>query len=276
MTQPLEAERFAREIRALTVTMVAASGSSHVGSALSMADIIAVLYSEVLRLDPQQPAWIDRDRFILSKGHACSMVYAALAARGFFPRAELATYAQPGSRLLAHVSHRVPGVEFSTGSLGHGLPFALGKANAARLTAQQWHTYVVVGDGELDEGSNWEALLFAAHAKMSNLTVVIDANNLQSLTTVDETLGLEPLGDKLRAFGAQVLDGDGHDFEFLRRALARPTDAQDFERGPRVVIARTVKGKGVSYMEGQVAWHYKSPNPEQLQQALEEIGFGDA
>lgn len=263
---------FARLIRARTVQMVATSGSSHVGSALSIADVIAVLYADVLRIDPADSAWSERDRFLLSKGHACSIVYAALASRGFFPVEELDQYAQPGSRLLAHISHRVPGVEFSTGSLGHGLPFAVGKAHAAKKSGKSWHTFVVLGDGEMDEGSNWEALLFAAHNRLSNLTAIIDANNLQSLTTVDETLGLEPLGDKLRAFGAEVFEGDGHDLAFLRSVLVPDSTSQQFSRGPRVIIARTVKGKGVSYMENSVAWHYKSPNPEQLAQALEEIG----
>ena len=265
-------EAFARQIRQLTLSMVSRSGSSHVGSALSIADIVATLYAEILRVDPALPDWTERDRFILSKGHACSVVYAALAARGFFPEEELGQYAQPGSRLLAHISHRVPGVEFSTGSLGHGLPFAVGKANAARLSSQRWHTFVVLGDGEMDEGSNWEALLFASHARLSNLTAVIDANNLQSLTTVEKTLGLEPLGDKLRAFGADVQEGDGHDLAFLRGALAPAESSQSFDRGPRVVIARTVKGKGVSYMENSVAWHYKSPNQDELRQALDEVG----
>lgn len=272
MTSDTSTHDFARRIRELTVRMVSQSGSSHVGSALSIADAVAVLYTEILRVDPHDPDWPDRDRLILSKGHACSIIYAALAAKGFFPEEELNEYAQPGSRLLAHISHRVPGVEFSTGSLGHGLPFGVGKANAARLTAQTWHTYVILGDGEMDEGSNWEALLFAAHARLSNLTAIIDANNLQSLTTVDQTLGLEPLGDKLRAFGAEVVEGPGHDIAFLREALTPAEDSQRFERGPRVVIARTLKGKGVSYMENSVAWHYKSPNEDQLAQALSEIG----
>lgn len=241
------------------------------GSALSIADIVAVLYAEVLRIDSGDPLWAERDRFILSKGHACSIIYAALATRGFFPAEELETYAQPGSRLLAHISHRVPGVEFSTGSLGHGLPFGVGKANAAKLSAKRWHTFVVVGDGEMDEGSNWEALLFASHNKLSNLTLVIDANNLQSLTTVEETLALEPLGDKLRAFGAEVFEGDGHDFEFLRSVLAVDASSQSFNHGPRVVIARTVKGRGVSFMENSVAWHYRNPSPEQLRLALSEL-----
>ncbi|MBM7751779.1 transketolase [Microbacterium laevaniformans] len=235
-----------------------------------------MLYAEIAHVDPRDPGLPERDRVILSKGHACSIIYAALAARGFIAEEELDEYAQPGSRLLAHISHRVPGVEFSTGSLGHGLPFGVGKANAARLSAQPWHTFVLLGDGEMDEGSNWESLLFAAHARLSNLTAVIDANNLQSLTTVGETLGLEPLPDKLRAFGADVVEGDGHDLEFLREALRPAADAQRFDRGPRVVIARTIKGKGVSYMENSVAWHYKSPNPQELDQALAEIGGGRA
>ncbi|WP_374977420.1 transketolase [Microbacterium trichothecenolyticum] len=271
MSQQSTTEAFARTIRRRTLEMVTRSGSSHVGSALSIADVVAVLYDDVLRVDPARPRWEERDRFILSKGHACSVIYAALASKGFFPIEELEDYAQPGSRLLAHISHRVPGVEFSTGSLGHGLPFGVGKANAARLSRRAWHTFVILGDGEMDEGSNWEALLFAAHHKLSNLTAVIDANNLQSLTTVEETLGLEPLGDKLRAFGADVVEGDGHDLAFLREALTPGDDSQRFERGPRIVIARSVKGKGVSYMENSVAWHYKNPTADQLERAVAEL-----
>jgi len=226
------------------------------------------LYNQILFLDPSDPDNPDRDRFILSKGHACAVVYAALAERGFFPIQELATFAEEGSRLMAHVSHKVPGVEFSTGSLGHGLPFSTGKALSAKMRGLSWRTYVLLGDGELDEGSNWEALLFASHHKLSNLTVIIDANNLQSLTTTTDTLNLNPLAAKLTAFGVEAITIDGHSHGELSASLSKP----HADTGkPLVVIAQTVKGKGVDFMENKVEWHYRSPNPQELQEALQQL-----
>lgn len=263
---------FAAQIRANAIEMVTTSLSSHIGSALSIADVVAVLYSGVMRFESTNPELDHRDRFILSKGHACSIVYAALAELSFFDKEELRSYAQPGARLLAHISHRVPGVEFSTGSLGHGLPFGVGKALTAQQLGADWQTYVIVGDGELAEGSNWESLLFAAHHELNNLTAIIDANNLQSLTTVEKTLNLEPLEAKLTAFGVDAIEVDGHDHAALRDALT-PARARTPSSQPRVIIARTIKGKGVSFMENQVAWHYKSPTPEQMRLAFDELGF---
>ena len=260
---------FARNIRVATARMTSRAGSSHIGSCYSMADIVAVLYNEVLNVDPHNPAHPDRDRFILSKGHACAVVYAALAERGFFPREELETYADEGSRLMAHISHKVPGVEFSTGSLGHGLPFATGKALSAKMRGASWKTYVLVGDGEMDEGSNWEALLFAAHHKLSQLTVIIDANNLQSLTTTTETLNLGPLESKLTAFGVDAVTIDGHSTEELSAALSDRGSDRD---KPLAIVARTVKGKGVDFMENTVEWHYRNLNPQQLEDALAQLG----
>ena len=263
-----EARRFAREIRRHALHMVHRVNSSHIGSALSMADLLAVLYTDALRLDPARPEWGDRDRFILSKGHATCGVYAAVALRGFMPLAALDAYGMDGSDLMAHVSHKVPGVEFSTGALGHGLPFGTGKAHAAKLAGAAWRVFVMLGDGEMDEGSNWEALLFAAHHRLDNLVCLVDYNNLQSLTTVAETLALEPLDAKLRAFGCGVREVDGHDHARIAEALR----AVPFEAGkPSVLIARTTKGKGVSYMENQVAWHYRAPSRDLLAQALEEL-----
>lgn len=260
---------FARTIRVSTVKMVAAAKSSHVGSCFSMADIIAVLYNDVLHVDPSNPDLASRDRFILSKGHACAIVYAALAHKGFFDVTELENYAANGSRLMAHISHRVPGVEFSTGSLGHGVPFGVGKALAAKSAGSSWRTFVVVGDGEMDEGSNWEALLFAAHHNLSNIVITIDANNLQSLTTTTETLNLGPLRDKLESFGAKVIEVDGHNIDELREAY----DTRHMADGkPIVVIAHTTKGKGVDYMENKVEWHYRSPDETLLAEALRQLG----
>jgi len=178
---------------------------------------------------------------------------------------EIFTYAKDFSNLMSHISHKVNGVEFSTGALGHGLPFALGKAIAAKVNGERWRTFVIVGDGEMQEGSNWESLMFAAHHNAANLTLIIDANNLQSLTSVDKTLAIEPLQKKIEAFGWECSDIDGHDHNQIAKSLAKKT------LKPHCIIARTIKGKGVSYMENQVAWHYKCPNSEELEIALKEI-----
>jgi transketolase len=259
---------FAVIIRRHALAMVSEARASHIGSALSIADIVAVLYSKILLIDSLRPVLPTRDRFILSKGHACVAVYAALAGNGFFPISELETYGQDHSNLMNHISHKVPGVEFSSGALGHGLPFGVGKALAAKRQKADWRTFVLLSDGEMDEGSNWEALMFAAHHKLDNLVAIIDYNKLQSLTTVAKTLGLEPLAAKLQAFGWAVQEVDGHDHEQLSKALS----SVPWEAGkPSIIIAHTVKGKGVSFMENQVEWHYRSPSSEQLAQALAEL-----
>jgi transketolase len=262
---PATTADLARRIRQQALRMVTGAKASHVGSALSIADILAVLYGRVLRVDPERPRWSERDRFILSKGHACVAVYAALAETGFFPRSVLEGYCADGSHLMSHISHHVPGVEFSTGALGQGLPFGVGKALAAARSGEDWRTFVLMSDGELAEGSNWEAFLFAAHHRLDRLTAIVDYNKLQSLGTVAETLGLEPLGDKLRAFGWAVREVDGHDHGALTEALA----ADCWEPGkPQILVAHTTKGKGVPYMENKVEWHYRSPSPELLADAL--------
>lgn len=258
----------AHRMRIQALQMVHRAKASHIGSALSISDIVAVLYGQVLRLDPKEPAAAQRDRFILSKGHACVAVYAALAETGFFPADELLKYGQDHSSLMNHISHKVAGVEFSTGSLGHGLPFGTGKALAAKRSKQDWGTYVLLSDGELGEGSNWEAMMFAAHHQLSNLVAIIDYNKLQSLTTVDKTLRVEPLADKARAFGWAVREVDGHDHAALTTLLSKTP----WEAGkPSFLIAHTTKGKGVSFMENSVDWHYKSPSADQLAQALGEL-----
>ena len=262
---------FARNIRRRALEMVTAAKASHIGGALSVADVIAVLYSDILRVRPEDPSWADRDRLILSKGHSCTSLYAALALKGFFSAEELKSYAKDGSRLMSHISHKVPGVEFSTGSLGHGLPFGSGKALAAKLSGLAWGTYVIVSDGELDEGSNWEAILFAGHHRLSNLTLIVDFNKIQSLGSVADVLDLGDLAGKFETFGWSVLQVDGHDHDALRATFRKPRDITK----PRVVIAHTVKGKGVSYMEHQLLWHYRNPDPALLQQALAELGFNE-
>jgi transketolase len=269
MNPQTESTMLARQIRAEAMKMVAAAKASHIGGALSMADLLAVLYTDVLRVRPDEPAWPERDRFILSKGHCCTALYATLALRGFLPVSELATYGQDGSRLMAHVSHKVPGVEFSTGSLGHGLPFGCGKALAAKRIGREWRVVVMLSDGELDEGSNWEAILFAPQHRLDNLIAIVDYNKIQSLGSVREVLDLDPLADKFRAFRWAVREVDGHDHAAIRTALR----AAPWEPGrPGVLIAHTTKGKGVEFMENQLLWHYKSPDREQLEKAITGLG----
>lgn len=268
-----QVRELARAIRVECLRMIHRARSSHIGSCLSMADIMAVLYGCVLRVHPADPGWADRDRLIVSKGHAAAAAYATLAEFGFISRDRLQEFGRDGTVLAGHVTHGgVPGVEVSTGSLGHGLPIGTGMALAAKRDATRWGVYVVLSDGELDEGSNWEAFMFAAHHKLDNLTAVIDYNGIQSLDLVENTLSLEPLRDKLEAFGWDVRDVDGHDVGGLRRALDR---TRVVSGRPTAVIARTVKGKGVSFMEGEVLWHYRPPDDAQLSAALAELGAGE-
>ena len=260
----------ALRLRRHVVAMCGRGGSSHVGSCLSVADIVAMLYGKVLRIDPTDPRWPDRDRFILSKGHAGACVYAALAERGFFPVADLERHYTNGSSLSGHVSHKgVSGVEFSTGSLGHGLGIGAGMALQLRRLGGDQRVFVVMSDGECDEGSNWEAILFAAHHRLGNLCAVVDYNKLQSIAPVAETIALEPFADKWRAFGWAVERIDGHDHDALEGAFARA--ARD-ER-PSCIIADTIKGRGVSFMENQVLWHYRSPQGEEFAAAMRELGM---
>jgi transketolase len=256
-------------IRAHALRMTHKANASHVGSCLSIADILAVLYGSVLRISPSLLDWPDRDRFILSKGHAAAAVYAALAECGFFPKEWLDTFCQDGSKLAGHITYGVPGVEVSTGSLGHGLSIGCGMALAAKRDRRPYRVFVLLSDGECDEGSTWEAALFAPHHHLDNLIAIVDYNKIQSFGTVKEVLDLEPLADKWCAFRWAVREIDGHDYEQIEDALT----SVPFEPGkPSCIIAHTVKGKGVSFMENQLAWHYKSPNEEQLRQALAELG----
>jgi transketolase len=249
--------------------MVNSSGASHVGSCFSVADMLAVLYLDVLRLDPARPDWPDRDRFILSKGHACAALYACLAERGFFAAGRLDSFYQDGSKLMGHVTHvGIPGVEVSTGSLGHGLSIACGMALSAKRDGRPFRVLVMLSDGECDEGSLWEAAMFAPHHRLDNLVAIVDYNKIQSLATTDEVLNLEPLAAKWSAFGWEVLEINGHDFEEIEAACRA-----DFQKvgKPRCIIAHTTKGKGVSFMENSVLWHYRAPNQVELAQALTEL-----
>jgi transketolase len=264
----------ARRIRLDVVNMANRGKSSHVGSALSIADIVATLYGAVLDIDPSNPQKPDRDRFLLSKGHAGAAVYAALAETGFFDPSLLAQHYQNGSIFSGHVSHKgVPGVELSTGALGHGLNVATGMALAAKRAGERWRAFALLSDGECDEGSTWEAAMFAAHHRLDNLVAIVDYNKLQSLASVAETLALEPFVDKWRAFGWSSEEVDGQDHAPLLAAFER----LPFTPGrPSVVIAHTTKGKGVSFMENQVAWHYRTPLGADFEQALRELEAADA
>lgn len=253
----MTSEQLAWLIRRHGIEMTHLSGGSHIASILSVADIIAVLYSDVLRYDPNNPKMAERDRFILSKGHAGAAIYAALAESGFFETERLKTHYQNGSILSGHVSHKgVPGVEFSTGSLGHGLPVAVGMAQAAKMDGKAHRVYAVLGDGECDEGSVWEAALVANHFGLNNLVAIVDHNKMQSLDFCENTLKLAPFAEKWRSFGWNALQVDGHDHNALRRAFE---DAEHAEK-PTVIIADTVKGKGISFMEFDILWHYRFPH----------------
>lgn len=263
----IESRDLARNIRADALRMVSAANASHAGSCLSAADILAVLYGCVLNIRPQQPDWPGRDRFILGKGHAAAALYATLAHRGFFSRDLLSDYCRNGSFLTGHVSHAVRGVEFSTGSLGHGLSLGLGAALAARMDGSRARSFVLLSDGECDEGAVWEAAMFAGHHHVDNLVAIVDYNRIQSFGRVEEVLELEPFADKWRSMRWAVREIDGHDHVALSEAFAAAPGAGM----PAVVICRTIKGKGVSYMEDRLEWHYRAPNAEQLRQALAEV-----
>jgi transketolase len=265
----MDAIDLAKRLRIHALEMTSKAGSSHIGSMFSIADIMAVLYCGVLKFDSAQPRWSDRDRVILSKAHAGAILYAVLAEKGFFPIEDLATYYQDGSKLGGHVSHGdVPGVEMSFGSLGHGLPVGAGMAYAAKRDKAHHRVFVILGDGECDEGSNWEAILFCAHHKLDNIVAIVDYNKIQSLDTVANTLGLEPFADKWRAFGWNVQEVDGHCHAEVETAL---TQLPWKEGMPNCLIAHTTKGKGVSFMEDSVLWHYRAARGEEFKQALEEL-----
>ena len=258
-------------IRRNGLEMARISRGSHIGSVFSVAEIIAVLYTGVLNVNPRDPAMKNRDRLILSKGHAGSAVYAALAERGFFPVEQLKTHYGNGSILSGHVSHKgIPGVEVSTGSLGHGLPIGAGMALGARMDGDSWRTWVVLGDGECDEGSVWEAALQAAQFGLDRLCAIVDYNHMQSLFTVEKTLRLEPFEQKWKDFGWNAESVDGHDVHALRAACARAMENAGSGR-PSVILAHTVKGKGVSFMENNILWHYRTPQSEEYEAALKEL-----
>ena len=259
----------ATRIRAHCLRMTHRGMSGHLGSMFSMADMLAVLYTSILRVDAKNPEWPDRDRFILSKGHGGAAVYAVLAEMGFFPMEWLDTYYLDDGKLSGHISHHVPGVEFSTGSLGHGLPVAVGMALAARKDDKKHRIFCLMSDGDCNEGSTWEALMFAAQHNLDNITVIVDYNRVQALGKMADVIEMEPFAPKLELFGWAVREIDGHDCEQVEDTLAQ----LPFEPGkPSWVLARTVKCKGVSWLEDTVGSHYGCVNDEELARALAELG----
>jgi transketolase len=259
----------ARRMRRNIVTMIAEAGSGHPGGSLSAVEMLTALYFRVLRHRSQDPAWPDRDRFILSKAHACPVLYAALAQAGYFPEEELLTFRKIDSRLQGHAHIKTPGVEMSGGSLGQGLSFGVGTALASRLDGRPSRTYVLLGDGECDEGQVWEAAMSASHHKLDNLVALVDRNQIQNDRWTWQVMNLEPLADKWRAFGWDTLEINGHDLSEILDALDQ---AGKTEGQPTAIIANTVKGKGVSFMENNLDFHGKAPSKEQLAAALQELG----
>jgi len=264
-----ELKSIAQELRRDIVKMTFIAGSGHPGGSLSEIDILTALYLRVLHHDPNTPTWPDRDRFILSKGHACPGLYTVLAHCGYFPREELWTFRKMSSRLQGHAHTMTPGVEMNSGSLGQGLSFGIGCALAARLDKRSYQVYVLLGDGECDEGQVWEAAMAAPHYKLHNLTAIVDRNRIQNDRFTSEVIELEPLARKWRAFGWRVLEIDGHDFTQILRAI---DVAQRVQRRPTAIIAHTVKGKGVSFMENNPDFHGRAPNKEEYEKAMRELG----
>jgi transketolase len=259
----------ARQIRLGILEGVYHAGSGHPGGSLSIADILAYLYWEEMRVSPEHPDWEDRDRFVLSKGHCAPALYAALANKGFFPVEELATLRKIDARLQGHPDMKgTPGVDISSGSLGLGISSACGMALSAKYNNKDWRVYCVIGDGESEEGQVWEAAMFAAHYHLDNLCLIVDYNGLQIDGPVSEVMNPAPHPEKLAAFGWHVVEVDGHDFDQLEEAFAKAKEVKD---RPTAIVAHTVKGKGVSFMENQVGWHGQAPKEEQYLQAVKEL-----
>jgi len=264
-----EIQKYAKDIRRTAVMLAYNTRTSHTGGTLSQADILAVLYSGVMNITPETINAPKRDRFIESKGHNCASYYAALALKGFINYDELISeYCRDGSQYFEHVSHKLPGVEVSTGSLGHGLPIACGMALGAKATGNNNNVYIIIGDGEINEGSNWEAIMFAAHNKLDNLCVILDKNQMQALGDTKDILCLDPMADKLRAFKWNVCDINGHDIQQILDAL---DNFKKCKGKPTFIIANTIKGKGVSYMEHNLKFHYSAPNDEEYIIAMKEL-----
>ncbi|MGD9149548.1 MAG: transketolase [Desulfobacterales bacterium] len=264
-----ELEKMAVIIRCDIIDMICTAAAGHPGGSLSAADIVTALYFRVMRIDPENPDWPDRDRFILSKGHACPVWYAALAERGYFDKAHLKTLRQMGSILQGHPDmNKTPGIDMTAGSLGHGLPAGLGMALSGKLQQKDYHVFVIIGDGESQEGSIWEASMAAPNFKLDNLTAILDYNHLQNDYSVDDIMPIHPVVDKWQAFGWNVIEIDGHNMAQVVDALEK---AKAHKGAPTMIVANTVKGKGVSYMENVCEWHGKAPCQEEADQALKEL-----
>lgn len=261
--------QLAAQFRAKAVEMSHVAGAAHLASSLSCIDIVAVLYHSVLHIDTLNPKWEERDRFILSKGHAATALYAALAYKGFLTDGDLKTYGQMGSLLEEHPSPKLPGVEAATGSLGHGLPCGCGMSLAGRIKGKQYRTFVLMSDGECNEGSVWEASMFAAAHKLGNLCAFVDFNKWQATGRSREVLALDPLVDKFKSFGWAVHEIDGHDHSQILNAVH---DVSADRQTPTMVVAHTIKGKGISFMEDDNNWHYRIPTAEEVQLAKAELG----
>lgn len=268
-----EIQQIARDVRKTIYKIAHCAGGGHLGSSFSMADIISVLYFDnVLRYDAKNPEWEERDKFILSKGHACYALYAVLAKAGYFPEEALRHVGKPGSNFGGHPKlHDIPGVEASTGALGHGLSFAIGIAYANKGDNRDCHVYVVLGDGECQEGSIWEGALSAPTLELDNLTVIVDHNKLQAMDDMENIVRMQPFADKWRAFGWNVVEIDGHNCMEIREALLARCMGK-----PTLVLANTIKGKGVSFMENVPIWHYRMPNEKELQVLMDELGFTES
>lgn len=264
-----EMSTMAKKLRRHVISMIGKAGSGHPGGSLSAAEIITALFFNVMRHDPANPRWLERDRFILSKGHAAPILYSALAERDYFPVEELATLRMLGSCLQGHCDMTAtPGVEMSSGSLGQGLSFGIGMALAGRLDARDYRIYVLLGDGECDEGQVWEAAMASAHFRLDNLVAIVDHNELQIDGWNRDVMNLEPLADKWKAFGWHTIEVNGHELSQLISAF---DDAKRVKGKPTVIIAHTIKGKGVSFMENNVDFHGKAPTPAEIEKALEEL-----
>lgn len=268
MKRLLALKKKAVQIRMDILTMIYNAGAGHTGSSLGCTDILTSLYFDVLNVDPERPLWEERDRYIQSKGHAAEVYYCILANKGFFPKEELQTFSQYGSRLIGHPNNKVPGIEMNTGALGHGLSIAVGMALAAKMERKSYRVFTLMGDGEMAEGSIWEGAMAASHYKLDNLVGIVDRNRLQITGSTEDVMSLEPITEKWKSFGWEVAEVDGHDLEQLGRKLKQVP----FNRGkPSLVIAHTIKGKGISLAENVARWHHRVPNAQEYEIAMREL-----
>jgi transketolase len=261
-------KRKATEIRMDLLTMIYEAGTGHTGGSLSNTDILTVLYYHIMNVDPNNPKWAERDRYVQSKGHSVESYWAILADKGFFPKEELKTFSQFGTRLIGHPNNKVPGVEMNTGALGHGLPISVGMALAAKMDGKSYNVYTLMGDGEQAEGSVWEGAMAAAQYKLDNLVAVVDRNRLQITGNTEDVMSLEPFGEKWRAFGWDVVEVDGNNIEELVKVLEQTPRVSG---KPTLIVANTVKGKGISFAENVAKWHHHVPSKEEYQLAMDEL-----